>query len=87
VNLTLPIPDDLGQRLSAGGEDLALRALEAFALDEYRAGRVTLPELRRLRGFDTRGALDAFLKARGVYGSCTADEVDEDLRDLQRLGL
>lgn len=69
MHLTLPIPDDIGQRLSAGGEDLSRRALEAFALEEYRAGRLTLPELGRLLGFETRPALDGFLKARGVYKS------------------
>ena len=41
MNLTLLIPDDLGERLSAGGADLARRALEAFAAEEYGAGRLT----------------------------------------------
>ena len=72
MNLTLPIPDDLGERLSAGGADLARRALEAFALEEYNSGRLSLPELGRLLGFETRACLDRFLKARGVYGSLHA---------------
>jgi hypothetical protein len=32
MNLNVEIPDDLAQRLSAGGGDLSRRALEAFAL-------------------------------------------------------
>jgi hypothetical protein len=48
MNVTLRIPDDLAKRLSAAGDDLSRRALEAFAVDEYRAGRLTRPELRRL---------------------------------------
>ena len=87
MNLTLPIPDDLGERLSAGGTDLARRALEAFALDEYRAGHLTLPELRRLLGFGSRAALDGFLKARGVYEDVSLADLDNDLRDISRLGL
>jgi hypothetical protein len=38
MNLTVEIPDDLGNRLAAGGDDLARRALEGFALEEYNAG-------------------------------------------------
>jgi predicted HTH domain antitoxin len=87
MNLTLPIPDDLGERLSASGADLSRRALEAFAVDEYRAGHLTLPELRRLLGFNTRAALDAFLKARDVYEDFTPEDLEQDLRDLHRLGL
>ena len=61
MELTVAIPDDLAERLGADGEDIARRALEAFAVEAYRAERLTLPELRRLLGFGTRAALDAFL--------------------------
>jgi len=87
MNLTLPIPDDLGERLSAGGDDLARRALEAFALAEYNSGRLSLPELARLLGFQTRASLDGFLKAHGVYEPCTLEDTEQDIRDLRRLGL
>jgi hypothetical protein len=51
MNLTVQIPDDLASRLSAVGGDLARRALEAFALEEYKSGHITQAELRRLLGF------------------------------------
>ena len=34
MNVTVPIPDDLAQRLGAAGLDLSRRALEGFALEE-----------------------------------------------------
>jgi hypothetical protein len=40
MNVTLPIPDELAARLGEAG-DLSRRALEAFAADEYRAGRLS----------------------------------------------
>lgn len=86
MHLTLPIPDDLGDRLSAGGADLSRRALEAFGVEEYRAGRLTLPELRRLLGFGTRAELDAFLKARDVYEDISLADIERDLEDLHRAG-
>ena len=54
MNLTVQIPDDLASRLSAAGGDLSRRALEAFALEEYKSGHITQAELRRLLGFGTR---------------------------------
>ena len=87
MNLTVPIPDDLGERLSADGANLSRRALEAFAVEEYRASRLTLSELGRLLGFETRASLDAFLKARGVYEECTLEDIEQDIATLRRLGL
>jgi hypothetical protein len=86
MDLTLHIPDDLARRLGNPNE-LPRRALEAFALDEYRAGHLTRPELRRLLGFETRAELDVFLKARGVDESITAAELERDRQDLDRLGI
>ena len=39
MNLNVEIPDDLARRLGAAGGDLSRRALEGFAVEEYRAGR------------------------------------------------
>ena len=87
MNLILPIPDELARKLAtADAGDLARRALEAFGVEEYRAGRLTLPELRRMLGFDTRYALDGFLKARGVYLEYGIDDLDQERRDLAQLG-
>ena len=46
--------------------DLGRRALEALGLEEYRAGRLTRPELQRLLGFPDAPVLDGFLRARGI---------------------
>ena len=60
MQLTVNIPDDLAQRLSASGDDLSRRALKAFALEEYKAGRLSDAELRRMLGFETRARLAEF---------------------------
>jgi len=86
MNLTVEIPDDVAQRLAAAGGDLSRRALEALALEEYKRGHLTKPELRRLLGFGTRYALDGFLKAHDVFEPYSLDDLERERRDLQRLG-
>jgi Uncharacterised protein family (UPF0175) len=86
MNVTLPIPDDLAARLG-GPDDVSRRALEAFAAEEYCAGRLTRPELRRLLGLGTRAELDGFLKARGINEGMTLAEFQRDRQTLDRLGL
>ena len=87
MNVTVEIPDDVAERLAAAGGDLSRRALEALALEEYKRGRLTKPELRRLLGFLTRVELDDFFKIHEVFGSYTPADLERDRRDLQRLGL
>ena len=86
MQLTVDIPDDVAARLTAAGGDLSRRALEAFALEEYRRGRLAKPELRRLLGFGTRDALDGFLKAHNMFESYSLDDLARERRDLERLG-
>lgn len=86
VNLLLPVPDDLALRLAADGSDIARRALEAFAVAEYRAARLTDSELCRLLGLPGRLALDAFLKDRGVYLDYGESDLERDRSDLARFG-
>jgi len=85
MNVTVHIPDDLAERLSAKG-DLSRRTLEALALDEYKLGNLTKPELRRLLAFRTRDALDGFLKVHGLFEPYTLDDLERERQDLQRLG-
>ncbi len=87
MNLTVHLRDGLATRLSADGGDLSRRALEALAAEEYRAGRLTKPDLRRLPGIETRAVLDGFLKAHGIDESMTREELERDLPDLDRVGL
>ncbi len=86
MNVTIPIPDDLAQRLGAAGADLSRRALEGFALEEYKAGRITKAELRRWLGIETRYDLDGFLKEHGVFINATVEDLRRDVETLERLG-
>ena len=86
MELTVYIPDVLAERLKATGEDLSRRALEALAIEEYKLGHLTMGELGLLLGFETRTALDHFLKEHGVMLDYTLDDLEHERRDLKRLG-
>ena len=66
---------------------MSRRALEALAIEEYRAGGLTGANLRRLLGFATRDELDGFLKGHGVFEAYALDDLDRERRDLDWLGL
>lgn len=85
MKVVLHIPDEFAEQLGAEG-DVERQALQALALESYRAGRLSKAELRRLLGIGSRYALDGFLKAHDVYEPITADDVEHEVRALQRLG-
>ena len=87
MELTVRIPDDIAGRMDASVGSLSRRAIEALALEEFRSGHITKPELRRLLGFGTRFQLDCFLKAHDVYENYTLQDLEQEIEGLQRLGV
>jgi hypothetical protein len=87
MNLTVEIPDDLLRSLNAAGGDLSRRVLEALALEEYKSGRLTKPELRSALGFSTGFELDGFLKLHEVWIEYDEQDLARERASLERLGL
>jgi Uncharacterised protein family (UPF0175) len=85
MKVTSHIPDELARLLGAKGE-IERRALEALALEEFRLGHLTKPELRRLLDLGTRAKLDEFLKAHNVFEPYTLEDLERERCDLERLG-
>jgi hypothetical protein len=80
MNVTIAIPDDVAARLGSEAE-LERRALEALALEEFRAGRLTRPELGRMLALADRSLLDGFLQAHGVTTATPAGPDDDAAAD------
>ena len=60
----------------------ARRALEGFALEELKAGRMTEVQLRKMLGL-ARIQLDGFLKTHGIYQDVTMEDIERDVADLK----
>jgi hypothetical protein len=86
VNIIVPIPDEFAARFDSEAE-LGRRALEALALEEFRADRLSQAELRQVLGFGTREQLDGFLKAHGLFEDYTLADLDRERQTLDRLGI
>jgi hypothetical protein len=87
VTITLELPEDIAAHLSAMGENLSRAALEAFGLEQYRAGKLTQAQLRRLLGFATRMEVDGFLKAHGIELEYGPEDLERDRQTLREVGL
>lgn len=72
--------------MTEAGGDLLRKALEGLALQEYRSGNITNPELRRMLRFRTRYELDGFLKSHGIDADFTMEDLEREREDLRRLG-
>jgi hypothetical protein len=86
MDLTLHIPDEVAERLAASGVELSRRALEAFALEGHKAGRITEAQVQKLMGFATRGESDGFLKAHEVWLAYLPEDLERERAALRRLG-
>jgi hypothetical protein len=82
MDVTLQIPDDIAAHLAPGGGDLSRRALEGFALEEYKAGRITKVQLRQMLGLE-RIELDGFFKSHGVYDDYTMEDFEAERQALE----
>jgi predicted HTH domain antitoxin len=86
MNLELQIPEDVARMLSSEYADLPRAAVEALALEGYRANRFSDGQLRRILGFSSRMQVHAFLKERGVplhYSLADLDLDRETSRDFE----
>jgi hypothetical protein len=85
MEVAFQIPDELVGNMAAT-DDLPRRALEAFALEELRAGRITEVQLCEMLSL-ARIQVDGFLKSHGVFEEYTLEDFEEERRALKELGL
>ena len=78
MEIILKIPDELARQVAAEGKDPARVALEALALEGYRAERLSESGVRKMLGFETRMEVHEFLKKHGVYMQYDVADLEQD---------
>jgi predicted HTH domain antitoxin len=80
MQITVDLPDDI-----AGHPDPGREALEALAIEGYRAGTLSHYQASQLLGL-TRFEFDGFLKDRHIYDHAYGvEDFEHDLDTLRRL--
>ena len=85
MEITFRIPDDLARQVASPGEDPSRVALEALAIEGYRAGRLSESAVREMLGFETRMQVHAFLKQHGIYLQYDIGDLEQDESTAQKL--
>jgi predicted HTH domain antitoxin len=84
MQITVELPDELVGQMIPTGQDPSRAALEGWAIEAYRAHRLTEHELANLLGMG-RYELDGFLKEREVWLEYSAAEIAQELETARRL--
>ncbi|MFZ3201070.1 MAG: UPF0175 family protein [Candidatus Acidiferrales bacterium] len=85
MEITFNIPDELARQVASEGKDPARVALEALALEGYRAELLSESAVRQMLDFGTRMEVHAFLKQHGVYLHYDVADLEHDQRTAQKL--
>lgn len=85
MNVSIAVPDDVAQQLTAQGEDVSQRALEALAAEAYRSGAITAAEVQRMLNLPSRYETDLFLKKHQAYLDYTETDLQQDIEAIRRL--
>jgi hypothetical protein len=82
MTMTLEIPDDVWLDLKSQSDDFHREALEAVAEDGYVKGRVSMDQVRRMLGLESKWDAQALLSQRGVWPGTTLEEFEADCATL-----
>jgi hypothetical protein len=85
MEIILNIPDELARQVVSAGKDPRRVALEALALEGYRAERLSESTVRQMLGFESRIQVHAFLKEHGVHLHYDLCDLDCDRVTSERL--
>lgn len=86
MTISINIPDDLERLIrDALGDNIDRAAIEAIAIEGYRAGRLSAAQVGRLVGISDRWQIGEWLAARKVQLNYSADDLEADRRTFARL--
>ncbi|MBI4264303.1 MAG: UPF0175 family protein [Acidobacteria bacterium] len=85
TRIAVDLPEDIAKRLESAWRDLSRGALEAVAVEGYRDGTLSREQVGRVLGLSF-WETEAFLKDRQAYLQYDEHDLEQDRRDLDRLG-
>lgn len=85
MQITIKLPDDIGDRLQLESPNFSRRILELIVADNYRQGSIGAAEVRRCLKFSSRWETYDFLKREKAYLPYTEKDLETDIRAIENL--
>jgi predicted HTH domain antitoxin len=83
--IAIDLPEDIAKRLDSAWRDVSRGTLEAVAVEAYRDGTLGREQVGRVLALSF-WETEAFLKERQAYVTYDEQDLEQDRRDLERLG-
>ena len=84
MQVTVNIPDAIAEEIEQNGKNASRELLEAFAVEEYRAERLSSGQVSELLGLSF-WETEEFLKERGAYLHYDLEDLEQDRKALRNL--
>ncbi|MEA5506217.1 UPF0175 family protein [Halotia wernerae UHCC 0503] len=85
MQITIEIPEEIGNQLQQNWQDLPQKILEAIALEAYRSGIMTSAQIQQLLKFSSWWETEQFLKQSQAYLDYTEDDLEQDIQTLHQI--
>lgn len=86
MQITLDIPDGVAKALHEFvGPDIGRAAIERFALEGYKAGKLTPFQVRQLLGLDNRWDTEEWLGRHGADLGWTQEDLETEWKSVEHL--
>lgn len=84
IAVTIQMPEQIAANLTADGEDLSRRVLEAVAIEGYRNEKLSVGQVADMLGISVLEA-ENFLHQRGIELLYTIEDFEQDRENLRRV--
>ena len=85
MQITIEIPEDLGNLLEVKWGNLSERTLESLAVEGYRSGILTRGQVRQLLNLPSFYEVEQFLKERGADLLYSEEDLEQDIQTAHKL--
>ncbi|MEW6747802.1 MAG: UPF0175 family protein [Planctomycetota bacterium] len=86
MGIAFDLPSEVEQRLRREVPNLDQAAKEQFVIANYREGKLSIGQVARVLGFETRFQAEAWLAQRGVTMNYSLEDLQADRVTLSKLG-
>lgn len=83
MDVCFTVPDDVSHHILEKRQDLPRCALEALAVESYRAGLLTEAEVQRMLNLSSRWQAEAFLRSSQAWLDYTETDLQQDIQAIR----